>query len=437
MLTVLDLRAERFDLASLPRPPRPGEEERAVVAEIMERVRTGGDRAVAELTERFDGVRPPSLEVPGEDLDRALDRLDPDLRAALEQAAAAIAAFYEHERTTIDRFERDGIEIVTRRQPVGRAGVYAPGGRAPYPSSVLMAAVPARVAGVEEIVVVAPPDRTTGRVADVTLAAARLAGVDRCFAVGGAQAVAALAYGTETIPQVDVICGPGNRFVALAERLALEQGLVSIPPGFAGPSEVVVVADESVAPQWAAVDLAVQAEHGPDGLAWLVTWSEPYARAVEEELDALVRGATRQAEITSTLEAHGYVALVDDPGRAIEVANRIAPEHLELLADDAVKHADAVRNAGAVFLGPLAPASIGDYVAGPSHILPTASSARFAGALRIEDFCKSLHLISVSADGLRRAAGPVATIAGAEGLGVHAESVRVRLEPGTKKGYAR
>lgn len=404
------------------------------MAQVLEEVREGGDRALAALTERFDGVRPVALEVPTEELDRALASLDRDLRAALEHAAGAIAAFYEHERSEVGRFERDGIEIVTRRQPVGRVGVYAPGGRAPYPSSVLMAAVPARVAGVDEVVVVSPPDRTTGRVADVTLAAARLAGVERCFAVGGAQAVAALAFGTETVPAVDVICGPGNRWVALAERLAVEQGLVSIPPGFAGPSEVVVVADESVPPRWAAVDLAVQAEHGPDGLAWLVTWSEGYAASVTEALADVARGAARSEEITSTLRAHGYVALVDDPGRAIEVANRIAPEHLELLGEAAVKHADDVRNAGAVFLGPFAPASVGDYVAGPSHILPTASSARFAGALRVEDFCKSLHLVTVTPEGLARAAGPVSAIADAEGLGVHAESVRIRLEASTPTG---
>jgi len=428
MLTVLDLRAERFDLSRLPRPARPGEEERAIVADILDRVREGGDQAVLDLTERFDGVRPVSLEVPPAELDRALRELEPGLRSALEHAARAISAFYEHERVDVGQFERDGIEIVTRRQPVQRAGVYAPGGRAPYPSSVLMAAVPARVAGVEEVVVVSPPESTTGRVADVTLAAARIAGVDRCFAVGGAQAIAALAVGTETVPAVDVICGPGNRWVAQAERLVVEQGLVSIPPGFAGPSEVVVIADESVPSDWAAIDLAVQAEHGPDGLAWLVTWSEGYARSVREALERVVSSATRSAEITSTLASHGYVALVDDPGRAIEVANQIAPEHLELLSDEAAKRADEVRNAGAVFLGPYAPASVGDYVAGPSHILPTASSARFAGALRVDDFCKSLHLVTVTPEGLLNAAGPVSTIGDAEGLGVHAESVRMRVE---------
>ncbi len=312
-------------------------------------------------------------------------------------------------------------------RPVERAGCYAPGGRAAYPSTVLMTAVPARVAGVDEVVLCVPPG-TDGRIADVTLAAAAVAGVDAVYAVGGAQAVAAMAYGTETVPAVDVIVGPGSVYVALAKREVA--GHVGIPSAFAGPSEVVVVADASVPAPFAAVDVVVQAEHGPDGLAWLVTWDEAVAEAVEAEVVRMVAEAPRREDITATLADAGWSVLVDGPDQALAVADAIAPEHLQLMVDDAEALAERVRHAGAVFCGPWSPASLGDYVAGPSHVLPTAGTARFSGALTVADFTKEVHVVTADEGALRRLAPHVVALADAEGLDAHARSVRIRTETG-------
>jgi histidinol dehydrogenase len=308
-------------------------------------------------------------------------------------------------------------------RPVDRAGLYVPGGRAPLISTVLMTALPARVAGVPEVVLCSPPG-PDGRIDDGILAAAALAGVDEVYRVGGAQAIAAMAYGTESIRAVDTIVGPGNIYVSVAKREVA--GVVGVPSSFAGPSEVVVVADDSVPASYAAIDVIVQAEHGPDGLAWLVTWSEDVAERVTTEVARLVAESPRRDEIEATLDGGGYAVLVEDATRAIEVSNAIAPEHLELLCADAEALVPLVRHAGAVFVGPYAPASVGDYIAGPSHVLPTYGSARFAGALRVDDFLKQLHVISVDESGLGRLAPHVVALAEAEGLAAHAESVRIR-----------
>lgn len=302
-----------------------------------------------------------------------------------------------------------------------------PGGRAAYPSTVLMTAIPARVAGVDDVILCVPPDRTTGGVAPVTLAAAAIAGVDEVYAVGGAQAVAAMAYGTESMAPVDVICGPGNLYVAIAKRVVSDH--VGIAAAFAGPSEIVVVADGSTPVDSAAVDVMVQAEHGPDGMAWLITWSEDVADAIDGRIDALVAEAPRRDEITGTLQSNGWVALVDGPDEAVAVSNLIAPEHLQLMCADADALADSVTSAGAVFCGTLAPASIGDYVAGPSHVLPTHGSARFGSALTVDDFTKQVHVITVDDDAFRRLGPVVESIATAEGLDAHAQSIRVRRDP--------
>jgi histidinol dehydrogenase len=286
-----------------------------------------------------------------------------------------------------------------------------------------MCAAPARVAGVEEIVLCVPPGRD-GRVAVETLAAAAIAGIDEVYAVGGAQAVAAMAYGTETIRPVDVVVGPGNRYVAEAKRQVA--GIVGVPSAFAGPSEVVVVADETTPVSWAAIDIVVQAEHGPDGLAWLVTWSESLAEAVTAAVEELVERSPRRAALEATLGSGGYAVLVDGPAQALALANVVAPEHLELLVEGADALLPLVRRAGAVFLGPFAPASVGDYVAGPNHVLPTARTARFASALRVDDFRTHIHAVSLGAEALAGLAPHVVAIAEAEGLGAHAESVRVR-----------
>lgn len=430
MLTPVDLRGVgTADLAGrLPRPDVAGEGPVAAVREILADVRARGDDALRDLTERFDGVRPEQLRVPVEEIRAALDRIDPAVRTALEAAAERIRAFHETQRRTDHTFERDGIVVEALVRPVDRAGIYVPGGRAAYPSTVLMAAIPARVAGVPEVVLAVPPSRETGRVADVTLAAAAIAGVDEVYGIGGAQAIGALAHGTETIRPVDVIAGPGNVYVAIAKREVADH--VGIAAAFAGPSEVVVVADETTTVDHAAIDVILQAEHGPDGLSWLITWSEDVARDVDAAIERLVAEAPRRSDIESTLGRGGYVALVDDPAQAIAVANLIAPEHLELLCADPRSLLPLVRHAGAVFCGPLSPASIGDYVAGPSHVLPTDGTARFASALTVGDFTKDVHVVTVSPAGFAAVADHVVAIAQAEGLDAHAASIRLRQDAG-------
>jgi histidinol dehydrogenase len=426
VLAPLDLRGVDVATVDLPRPPAgtdDGAEPVHAVRSIIAEVRAGGDAALLDLTERFDGVRLASLTVPAEELTAALDRIPADVRAAIEAAAAGIDAFHRTQVLPDHVHERDGFRIASRHVPVDRAGCYVPGGRAKYPSTVLMTAIPARVAGVPEVVLCVPPGRD-GKVPDVTLAAAAVAGVDAVHPVGGAQAVAALAYGTESIPAVDVIVGPGNVYVAVAKREVA--GDVGVAAAFAGPSEIVVVADGSVDPSFAAVDVVVQAEHGPGGLAWLITADEQVAKAVTTELERLVDAAPRREDIEATLDGGGYAVVVDDLEAAMVVANRIAPEHLQLMVEDPAALVPLVRHAGAVFAGPLAPASLGDYVAGPSHVLPTAGTARFAGALTVADFQKPLHVVEVSEEGFLAAAPHVAALALAEGLDEHARSVTLR-----------
>lgn len=426
VLSRLDLRGVADLRRALPRPGYDDEAAQlAAVREILAAVRAGGDSAVRELTERFDGAVIDELAVPRSEIKHALGTIDSGLRASLERAAANVESFQRAEAAADVRWEERGVTVRTIRSPVDRAGCYVPGGRAAYPSTVLMTAIPARVAGVDDVVVCVPPDRD-GRVGEVTLAAAAIAGVDAVYRVGGAQAIAALAYGTESIPAVDVIAGPGNRYVAIAKREVAGEGRVRVPAAFTGPSEVVVVADGSAPPSSAAIDIVVQAEHGPDGLAWLITWSEAVAEEVGAAVIELAEGAPRRNEITATLERNGRCVLVDGPEEAIAVSNLIAPEHLELLTDDPHSLVPLVRHAGAVFCGPWAPASLGDYVAGPSHVLPTNGSARFAGALTVDDFTKAVHVVEVEEAAFHRLAPDVEAIAHAEGLEAHAESVRLR-----------
>ena len=410
----------------LPRPEIRGEEPIDAVRSIIAEVRDGGDGAVRGLTARLDGVDVPQARVPRDALEDALASIPDELAAALRAARDAIRDFHETQRTPPHRYERDGIVIEGRSVPVDRAGLYVPGGRGAYPSTVLMTAVPARVAGVAEVVLCVPPDREAGGVAKATLAAAALAGVDEVYAVGGAQAIAAMAYGTESIRPVDVIAGPGNIYVAVAKREVA--GVVGVAAAFAGPSEIVVIADETTPPTFAAIDLLVQAEHGPDGLAWLITWSEQAADAIDAAVASLVERAPRRAEIESTLRRAGWLALVEDSKQAVEVANLIAPEHLQLMSVDAPALVALVRHAGAVFCGPFAPASIGDYIAGPSHVLPTHGTARFAGALTVDDFVKQVHTVTVDRAGFEHVARYVETLARAEGFDAHADSIRLRRE---------
>jgi histidinol dehydrogenase len=316
---------------------------------------------------------------------------------------------------------------------VGRVGIYAPGGRARYPSTVLMCAAPARVAGVGSIALCVPP-AADGKVDIATLCAASVAGVNDVYRIGGAQAIAAMAYGTTSVPAVDVIAGPGNAYVAEAKRQL--SGVVGVASAFAGPSEVVVVAGPDAPPSFAAVDLVVQAEHGPDGLAWLVTWDAEQARRISEEVDRLVAVSSRRADLEATLATAGIVCLVDGPEEALAVANVIAPEHLQLMVPEAEGLAllDLVQNAGAVFIGPWSPASMGDYIAGPNHVLPTHRTARFASALRADDFRKHIHAVRVTPDAIRVLGPLVVTLAETEGLPAHAQSVQRRLDTLHERG---
>src|SRR3954463_12794983 len=359
MISRLDLRGVTGDLLGhLPRPTMAGDLPVESVRALLDEVRNGGDGAVRALTERFDGITIDELRVPQIELDAALAAIPPLVREALEAARASILEFHRGQLRDDARHERNGVVVRELRLPVDRAGLYVPGGRARYPSTVLMTAIPARVAGVAELVLCVPP-HADGRVADVPLAAAAIAGVDEVYRIGGVQAIGAMAYGTATIRPVDVIVGPGNVYVSVAKREVAQAGLVGVPSAFAGPSEVIVVADDAAPPEYAATDILVQAEHGPDGLAWLVTWSEEAADRISESVDKLVAQSPRQAEIESTLRAGGYAVLVDGPERAMEVVNLIAPEHLELMTEDPEALLPMVRNAGAVFCGMFAPASVG------------------------------------------------------------------------------
>jgi histidinol dehydrogenase len=430
-LRVLDLRGTvpPFDRV-LPRPADPGADVYQAVADVLGRVRSEGDQAVIEFTQRFDGIdvseSSGGLRVPPADITAALDRVDPELRAALELAYARIVAYHAHEGTPPAPFESGGVRVTHLARPVARAGLYAPGGRARYPSTVLMCAAPARVAGVGDVALCVPP-AADGRVDDATLAAAAIAGIDEVYRIGGAQAVGAMAFGTETVPRVDVIAGPGNSYVAEAKRQV--SGVVGVASAFAGPSEIVVVAGPGAPPEFVAIDLVVQAEHGPDGLAWLVTWDESLLAAVSAEVDRVVAASPRRADLEATLATSGIACLVSGPDAAMAVANTVAPEHLQLMAEDdvAVGLLDQVQSAGAVFVGPWSPASLGDYIAGPNHVLPTNRTARFSSALRADDFRRHIHAVSVSREALRTLGPSVVILAETEGLPAHADSVRRRL----------
>ena len=414
----------------LPRPAAqvepPIEEVRALLADVRAR----GDEALRELTARFDGAEIDELRVPDAALKTALEQLAPDVRTALEVAHANITAYHQAQRHPDAEHQNGGIVVRELQRPVDRAACYVPSALAPLVSTVLMTAVPAKVAGVGEVVMVTSP-RPDGSVAPGILAAAAIAGVDEVYRVGGPAVIGALAYGTQSIRPVDVIVGPGSARVAQAKREVASAGLVGVPSAFAGPSEVVVVADASTPSAWAAIDVVLQAEHGPDGLAWLITWDEAVADAVTEAVAEIVPRSPRREHLEATLAEGGYAVLCDGPEHAIEIANAIAPEHLELLVADPDALLPLVRHAGAVFCGPYAPASVGDYLAGPNHVLPTYGSARFSGALRVDDFLKHVHVVSVDQAALQSVGEHVIALATYEGLDAHAESIRLRQgDPG-------
>ena len=394
-----------------------------IVAGIIEDVRKNGDAALLRYAREFDGAELDALEVPRERLDGALADLDPALRSVLEEAAENIRSF--HRRQVQNGFvvsERNGVVLGQKVTPVDRAGVYIPGGTAPLPSTVLMDCIPAKIAGCPEIVVVSPPT-CGGDISPAILAAARIAGADRVFRCGGAQAVAALAYGTESVPKADKIVGPGNAFVAEAKRQVF--GLVGIDM-IAGPSEILVIADANSDARHLAADLLSQAEHDKNACAVLITDSAFIAQAVAGELEAQLASLPRREIARASLEANGRIILTRDIPEAIRIANALAPEHLELCVDNPFDYLDQVRNAGSIFLGRSCPEAVGDYFAGANHTLPTGGTARFSSPLSVEDFVKKSQFIYYSSSALSAASGKIAAFARQEGLEGHARSALAR-----------
>ncbi len=398
-----------------------------IVNEILQRVRTEGDSAVVEYTNRFDGTSVESieqLEMSAERLQLALDGLPEAQRNALETAAQRVRSYHERQKGESWQYtEDDGTMLGQKVTPMDRVGLYVPGGKAAYPSSVLMNAMPAKVAGVEEIIMVVPtPD---GEVNPLVLAAAALSGVDRVFCVGGAQAVAALAYGTETIPKVDKIVGPGNIFVATAKRAVF--GAVGIDM-IAGPSEILVVCDGKTDPDWVAMDLFSQAEHDEDAQPILVTPGAGFIDAVEKSINKLLPTMERREIIETSLRLRAALIKVKDMDEAIEVSNRIAPEHLELSVEDPESLLPKIRHAGAIFMGRYTAEALGDYCAGPNHVLPTSGTARFSSPLGVYDFQKRSSLIMFSEKGASEMGKVASVLARGESLTAHARSAEYRIK---------
>ena len=394
---------------------------------ILKDVRSRGDAAVVEYTNRFDRMQVPSmadLEIPLERLQQALANITPEQRAALEQAAARIKAYAERQKMDSWSYtEADGTLLGQQVTALDRVGLYVPGGKAAYPSSVLMNAVPAKVAGVPELIMVVPTP--AGEVNELELAAAAISNVDRVFAIGGAQAVAALAYGTQTVPQVDKIVGPGNIYVATAKRMVY--GTVGIDM-IAGPSEILVVCDGKTNPDWIAMDLFSQAEHDEDAQSILVCPDADFIQQVKASIERLVQEMPRKAIISTSLQGRGALILAKDMDEAVQVANYIAPEHLELSVEHPRELAKQIRHAGAIFMGRYTAEALGDYCAGPNHVLPTSRTARFSSPLGVYDFQKRSSLIDCSAEGASELGKIASILAHGEGLTAHARSAEYRIK---------
>ncbi len=413
----------------LKRSPNHYSEYESTVNEILDNVRKQGDRALFEYTMKFDrfALDAGNVRVTPEEIQDAYRKMDPDLVEIIRKSAANIRAFHEKQlRSSWFDAKEDGSFLGMKITPIAKAGVYVPGGKAAYPSSVLMNVVPARVAGVGEILMTTPPG-ADGQVNPGTLVAADIAGVDAIYKVGGAQAVAAMAFGTESVPRVDKITGPGNIFVALAKKAVY--GYVGID-SIAGPSEILVLADETADPRYVAADLLSQAEHDELASAILITTSEELAGAVSDQAERFMEQLSRRDIIRKSLENYGYILLAENMEDAIQAANEIASEHLEILTRDPFEIMPKIRNAGAIFLGEYSSEPLGDYFAGPNHILPTNGTARFFSPLNVDDFLKKTSVISYSREALEKAHKDIETFAESEGLTAHAGSIRVRFEKG-------
>ena len=391
---------------------------RQIVADVM----TGGDAAVKKYTRKFDGVSVDGLAVSGAEIDEAFASVSPRFLEVVKKSAENIAEFHSKHKKSGFKINRDGVTLGQKYTAVEKAGLYVPGGTASYPSTVLMNAVPAKIAGVGEIIMCTPPSKN-GKVRAEILAAAKIAGVDRIYKCGGAQAIAAMAYGTESIPKVYKIVGPGNIFVALAKKLVF--GTVSIDM-IAGPSEILVVADGKADARHVAADMLSQAEHDKLASAVLVTDSAVLAKDVAAEIDRQLETLPRREIASASIENNGKIIVTDSIERAVEVANAIAPEHLEMCVENPRAWLDKIKNAGSVFLGGYTPEALGDYYAGPNHTLPTGGSAKFSSPLSVDDFLKKTQYIMYSAEALEKAAADVEYFAESEGLDGHARSVKIR-----------
>ncbi len=397
----------------------------ATVSDIIARVRAEGDAAVLDYCRSFDGADLATLAVSEQEIDEAVAAVEPRFIEILKKAAKNIRAFHEKQvRTSFIINEENGVVIGQKVIPVDRAGLYVPGGTAAYPSTVLMGAIPAKIAGCREVVMVTPPNKE-GKVNPVILAAARIAGIDRIFKVGGAQAIAALAYGTESIPKVDKIVGPGNAFVAEAKKQVF--GVVSIDM-IAGPSEILIVADGGSNPRHVAADLLSQAEHDRMASAVLVTDSADLAAAVQAELEVQIPALLRADIARESIDRNGKIIVAPTLSAAIDIANEIAPEHLELCVDNPFDYLDGIRHAGSIFMGRNCPEALGDYFAGPNHTLPTGGTAKFSSPLSVDDFVKKTQYTYYTKEALARVAGDVAFFAEKEGLTAHARSAVIRTE---------
>ena len=396
-----------------------------IVADILYDVRKNGDRAVLAYCAKFDKAELETVEVSKEEIEEALNLVEPEFLEILREAAANIRAFHSRQvRNSFVLADRPGIVLGQKVTPIEKVGVYVPGGTAAYPSTVLMDTIPAKIAGCPQIVMVTPPGKD-GKINPAILAAASIAGVDRIFKVGGAQAIAALAYGTQSIPKVDKIVGPGNAFVAEAKKQVF--GMVSIDM-IAGPSEILVIADGKSNPVHVAADLLSQAEHDKLASAVLVTDSEALAKAVAEELERQLPKLPREEIARASIDNNGKIIVAENLMQGIEIANEIAPEHLELMVDDPFAYLDAVKNAGSIFMGRSCPEALGDYFAGPNHTLPTSGTARFSSPLSVDDFVKKSQFSYYTADALASVADKIAAFAEKEGLRAHGRSVTIRKE---------
>ncbi len=396
-----------------------------IVSEIIRDVRANGDAALYRYAEKFDKVKLSSLEVTKEEIDEAVSLVEPEFLEILREAAENIALYHKKQLNPGFEIKKDnGIILGQKVTPVDRAGLYVPGGTAAYPSTVLMDAIPAKIAGVGELCIATPPSKD-GKVNPVILAAASIAGVDRIFKMGGAQAIAALAYGTETVPVVDKIVGPGNVFVAEAKRQVY--GIVSIDM-IAGPSEILVIADATCNPKFVAADLLSQAEHDKNATAVLITDSEALAKEVSDELERQIALLPREEIARASVDNNGKIIIVENIEKAIEISNAIAPEHLEISVDEPFKYLEKVKHAGSVFLGKMCPEALGDYFSGTNHTLPTSGTARFSSPLSVDDFVKKSAYSYYTEAALREVAQKVAFFAEKEGLSAHARSAVIRIK---------